>query len=147
MKGVRDVALFPKIVGTLEQSVKAATLRHQVISNNIANVNTPGFQASQVTFEEQLKAALAGNQPPEFELQGITADERHIPIGGGPVSHQVEPAVELNVGGVMRQDGNDVDLETEMAKLAANQLWYQSLIRSVSDEFSRLRTVINEGRR
>lgn len=147
LKGERDVALFPKIMGTLEQSVQAATLRHQVIANNIANVNVPGFQASQVSFEEQLKAALAGDKPAEFELQGLTADERHIPFGGEAVATPVQPVVEPNLTGVMRQDGNNVDLETEMAKLAANQLWYQSLVRSMSDEFSRLRTVINDGRR
>lgn len=138
--------MFPKVVGTLEQSLKAATLRHQVMADNIANVNVPGYQAQEVSFEEQLKLALEA--PADAGLRGITAHERHIPIGGAPAqSSPVEPQVRRSLSGSMRQDGNNVDLETEMARLAANQLWYQSLVRSVADEFSRLRTVISDGRR
>ena len=141
------MAVFPKIVGTLEQSMQAATLRHQVIANNLANVNVPGFQASEVSFEERLKQALEPPAAP-VQLQGITTDPRHIPIPVvAPPPGAVTPTVNLITTGVMRQDGNNVDAEAEMAKLAANQLWYQALVRSVGDEFSRLRTVIMEGRR
>lgn len=141
------MAVFPKIVGTLEQSMQAATLRHQVIANNLANVNVPGFQASEVSFEDQLKQALDRPAAPA-QLQGITTDPRHIPIPAAPMTPgPVVPTVNLVANGVMRQDGNNVDPEAEMAKLAANQLWYQALVRSVGDEFSRLRTAIMEGRR
>ncbi|HLN60529.1 MAG TPA: flagellar basal body rod protein FlgB [Symbiobacteriaceae bacterium] len=138
--------LFPNVVGVLEQSMKAANLRHQTIANNIANVNVPGFIASEVTFEEQLKEALKG-EAPDAGLQGLTADPRHIPIppSTAPV-RPVEPQVRPIVTGQMRQDGNTVDVETEQAKLAANQLWYQALVRSVNDEFTRLRTAITGGR-
>lgn len=139
--------MYPKVVGVLEQSVKAAGLRHQVIANNIANVNVPGFQAAEVSFEEQLRDALSARET-DSGLQGLTTDPRHIPINQ-PIrpSLPVEPRVQLSATGVMRQDGNTVDIEAENAKLAANQLWYQALIRSVQDEFTRLRTAINEGRR
>lgn len=141
------MAMFPKIIGTLEQSMRAATLRHQVLANNIANVNVPGYQASELSFEERLKQALQEPAQPQG-LQGITTHERHIPIGEPrPTAGPVEPVIQSAADGVMRQDGNNVDLEAEMAKLAANQLWYQALVRSVTDEFGRLRTVIMEGRR
>lgn len=140
--------MYPKVVGVLEQSLKAAGLRHQVIANNIANVNVPGFQAQEVSFEEQLKVALSTQETPETGLQGLTADPRHIPINKPQrPTLPVEPSVHLSTTGVMRQDGNTVDIEAENAKLAANQLWYQALVRSVQDEFTRLRTAINEGRR
>jgi len=140
--------MYPKVVGVLEQSLKAAGLRHQVIANNIANVNVPGFQAQEVRFEEQLKDALAAQEVAVTGLQGLMADPRHIPINQpSRPSLPVEPSVQLSTSGVMRQDGNTVDIEAENAKLAANQLWYQALVRSVQDEFTRLRTAINEGRR
>lgn len=127
--------------------MKAAQVRHQVLANNIANVNVPGFQAQEVTFEEHLKEALQGT-PADAGLRGLTTDERHIPIGPETAAATpVEPRIRPQLGTVMRQDGNNVDLEAEMAKLAANQLWYQSLVRSLQDEFTRLRTAINEGRR
>ena len=140
--------MYPKVVGVLEQSLKAAGLRHQVIANNIANVNVPGFQAQEVRFEEQLKEALTAQAVNTTGLQGLTADPRHIPINpSSRPSLPAEPSVQLSTSGVMRQDGNTVDIEAENAKLAANQLWYQALVRSVQDEFTRLRTAINEGRR
>jgi flagellar basal-body rod protein FlgB len=140
--------MFPRIVGTLEQAMKAANLRHQVIANNVANVNVPGFHGQEVSFEESLKEAIAGQPEGSDQLQGLVADPRHIPIGSHTeIPQRVEPTVQMTNSGAMRQDGNTVDMEVEMARLAANQLWYQALVRSVSDEFSRLRTAINEGRR
>jgi len=140
--------MFPKVVGTLEQSLKASSLRHQVLANNIANVNVPGFQASEVTFEEHLQEALKG-EVPQTGLAGLRTDARHIPINTPtqlpPAA--VEPQIRQAVTGTMRQDGNTVDVEAEQAKLAANQLWYQALVRSIQDEFTRLRTAITEGRR
>ncbi|HYF95584.1 MAG TPA: flagellar basal body rod protein FlgB [Symbiobacteriaceae bacterium] len=139
--------MYPKVIGILEQSVRAAGLRHQVIANNIANVNVPGFQASEVAFEDQLRDALHGSQV-QSGLQGLTADPRHIPIhppSQAPV--RVDPRIQVAATGIMRQDGNTVDVEAETAKLAVNQLWYQALVQSVQDEFTRLRTAINEGRR
>jgi flagellar basal-body rod protein FlgB len=141
------MSLFPKVVGTLEQSMQAANLRHQVIANNIANANVPGFQASEVTFEEHLKAALDGNEPVEEPgLQGLVTEPGHIPIGTTVRHSGLLPQITTSTM-TMRQDGNNLDVEAEMAKLAANQLWYQSLVRSVSDEFNRLRVAIMEGRR
>jgi flagellar basal-body rod protein FlgB len=139
--------MFPRVVGTLEQAMKAANLRHQVIANNIANVNVPGFHAQEVSFEEKLKEAIASQSGGTDQLQGLVTDPRHFPIGGHTqIPDQVEPTVQMIDSGAMRQDGNTVDMEVEMAKLAANQLWYQALVRSVSDEFSRLRTAITEGK-
>jgi flagellar basal-body rod protein FlgB len=139
--------MYPRMVGVLEQSIKAAGLRHQVLANNIANVNVPGFQASEVSFEDQLQEALAGENP-QPDLQGLTTDERHFLINPpGMATNPVQPLIRPALTGSMRQDGNNVDIEAETAKLAANQLWYQGLVRSVQDEFNRLRTVIMEGRR
>lgn len=139
---------FPKAVDLLQQSIKAANARHQVIANNIANVNVPGFQGQDLSFEDRLKAALdAESKPAEEGVRLLTPHAMHIPMQGA-----VRPAVPVEpvlvpLPNQMRQDGNNIDMEDQMAKLAANQLWYQSLVRSISDEFSRLRTAISEGRR
>lgn len=139
---------FPRIVETLQVSMKAANMRHLVYSNNIANVNVPEYQGFEVQFEEQLKAALGLSTDPQHQsLTGLTADRGHIPI---PQPQRLEPMTGPRVVPVvqqMRQDGNNIDIEDQMAKLAANQLWYQALVRSVSDEFERLRSAIHEGRR
>ncbi len=144
--------IVPKIVDTLSLAMKAANMRHQVLSNNIANVNVPGFRGADVVFEEHLKQALEGApqaSDASIGLRGLTSHPLHIPIPpvGGEQQVSPEPRVVALQGELMRQDGNNVDVEDQMAKMAANQLWYQSLVRSVSDEFTRLRTAITEGRR
>jgi flagellar basal-body rod protein FlgB len=140
--------LFSKTVGYLEQAMSAAHLRHQVIADNIANVNVPNFQAHEVLFEEYLRSALAGSKESSQELRGTTAHPLHIPIGPAEAAspESIRPTV-VRADGIYRQDGNTVDIEAEQAKLAANQLWYQALVRSVNDEFTRLRTAIMDGRR
>lgn len=149
MTGVkREMPVFGKTVGYLEQAMAAANLRHQVIADNIANVNVPDFQAHEVLFEEQLRAAMAGPTSTAGEFSGIVAHPLHIPFNSQVTVDpaRVQPQV-VQSDGVFRQDGNTVDIESEQAKLAANQLWYQALVRSVNDEFTRLRTAILDGRR
>lgn len=108
----------------LEKGLSAASLRQNVLANNIANINTPGFKRSRVAFEAQLADALN---------QGSGADA-------------VRPQVVVEDKSAARPDGNNVDLESEMSDLALNQIWYAALTRQLSDHFSRLSTVIHDGR-
>jgi flagellar basal-body rod protein FlgB len=140
---------FPRIVDTVQMAMKAANVRHMVLSNNVSNINVPGYQGFEVTFENQLKKALEPAPVQQTMLEGLTTDQRHIPIPQSttrPSVTSVEPQI-VQMAHQMRQDGNNVDIEDQMAKLAANQLWYQALVRSMSDEFNRLRLAITEGRR
>lgn len=137
--------MFPQVVSTMESAMKAAVLRHQVVAHNLANVNVPGYRAAAVSFEEELRVALTPKSGPAT-LTGLSTDGRHLRIGGEQPLPPIAPRVVLATEGSMRQDGNNVDMEAQMAQLAANQLWYQALTRSLTDEFSRLRTVIGGGK-
>jgi flagellar basal-body rod protein FlgB len=148
-KGGALMPQFPRILDTVQVAMKAANTRHMVLSNNITNVNVPGYKGFEVVFEDELKRALEPAPAQQTMLEGLTSDQRHIPIPQSSVSPpvtSVEPRI-IQTGDQMRQDGNNVDIEDQMAKLAANQLWYQALVRSMSDELSRLRLAITEGRR
>lgn len=138
---------FPRIVDTLQRSMQASSLRHSVISNNISNFNVPEFKGHDVTFEDDLRRALQEQSEPSG-LRGLTTHSRHIPFPTANTVdlNSVQPRI-VPLPERMRQDGNNLDIEDQMAKLAANQLWYQALVRSVSDEFGRLRSAISEGRR
>jgi len=109
----------------VEQALGAASLRQQVIANNIANVNTPGFKRSRVEFESELAKALAAGETPE----------------------SIEARIVQDTETVINPNGNNVDIEAEQVHLAVNQIWYAALTRQISDQFARLRTVIYEGRR
>lgn len=118
----------------LEKGLEALSLRHRVISDNVANANTPGFKKSEVSFAFELSRFL-------------DARDR---AGSGPAGAEAaafRPRVFRVAGTSQRLDGNNVDVEEEMAKLAENTLLYEATTRQISSELTRLRLAISEGRR
>ncbi len=121
------------------KGMDAANLRQQVTANNLANLNTPGFQRSDVSFEKQLREARENIDSPLART-----DERHFPR----VSQQeIEPEVKKDTSTVRRIDGSNVDLEREMLNLVTNQLRYNTYTQQLNTRFDNWRFVINEGRR
>ncbi len=127
--------------GVLEKALDASWLRNEVIAHNIANVDTPGYKKYRVEFEEELKSALETRA-----LKGKKTRLKHLDIGASSVDG-VKPRI-VRVGGTqMREDGNNVDMDEEMASLAKNAIMYNALVQKISGEFNKLKTVINEGRK
>lgn len=126
----------------LEKSMDAAWLRNEAISQNIANVDTPGYKRKTVNFEEHLSQAFN-----EGNIEGLRTDKRHIQIGTRNAGDIDINVTQDNKDLSMRLDGNNVDIDSEMASMAKNTIRYNTLTRSLSDEFKRLRSVISEGRR
>ena len=101
-------------------------------SNNIANVNTPGYKAKRVEFESLLTEAMNGT--------GLSrTNDRHF---GANSVNEVTARVEEQEGNMVGDDGNNVAIDTEMAELSANNLYYQSLISQTSAQYSMLRSVL-----
>ena len=121
----------------LEKALDAAWLRNEAISNNIANVNTPGYKKSYVKFEELMSDAVD-----KFQISGIKKDEKFIPIGKDTKT-TVSPEIVQEDFTSMRRDGNNVDIDVEMAELAKNSIKYNALIAQMSKEFSKIKMVIN----
>lgn len=117
----------------LRKGLDAAALRHRAIADNIANVETPGYTRQKVSFEDQLRTAL--NTPDSNPLLW----ERRI--------EPVQAAMSSDPASPMRENGNNVDVDREMADLAENTLNYQSLLQSMSIKGAMLRTAIYEGKR
>ena len=105
-------------------------LRQQAISENIANYETPGYKAKQVSFENVLRDQVAKSSR-ESELIGN--------IKGA------EPQVKVLDDQTMRLDGNAVDVEKENIELVRTQINYYYSLQQISDQFARLRTVIKGG--
>ncbi len=126
----------------LEKSLDATWLRNEAISQNIANVDTPGYKKKTVAFEEYLSQALDKNS-----IKGFRTDKRHIPIGGGNVDDIGLKVSENNRQLNMRLDGNNVDIDSEMADLAKNTIRYNVLTQSLNAGYRKLKSVISEGRR
>lgn len=126
---------------TLEKSLDATWKRNEVISHNISNVDTPGYKKKTVVFEEELAKALVGRG-----FYGKQTRERHLKIGNVPAGDIEAKVVEVS-STKMRVDGNNVDIDTEMADLAINTIMHHTLVQKINGEFSRLKSIINEGRR
>ncbi len=125
----------------LERALDASSLRQRVISDNIANVDTPNYKSKQVVFENELRQALS-RQSSTFT--GYRTDPRHIQIGKKS-SDQVRARIVTNHNTLMNNNGNNVDIDYEVTQMAKNNLWYQALVEQTNGHFHKLRMAI-EGR-
>jgi flagellar basal-body rod protein FlgB len=107
----------------------------------VANIETPGYKAKELVFEQALGDALKSQEPGPLQ----TTNARHLDGRGATRLEMVKPRIIDSANPVGSVDGNSVDMEREMAKLAENQIAYQSLAQMISQKFMQLRTVIREG--
>jgi flagellar basal-body rod protein FlgB len=122
-----------QVLGIMSRALDAAALRQKVISNNIANVETPNFQPTKVSFEDLFRQELTST------FNGTRTNEKHIAIGG---SDQLPAPQLIKENTVMNNNGNGVDLDGEMTEMTNNSLWYQSLTYGVNEEFNLLKMSI-----
>jgi len=126
-------------IDILSRALDALSLRHAAIAHNIANVNTPGYKRYTVRFEEFLARELSGES-----LRLARTHPRHRANAGTAAAR---PIVERQLGGSIRPDGNNVDIDLEMAALSQNAILYQALIGQLAWQLRALKTAISEGRR
>lgn len=135
---------FWRMDDVLARSLDAQTMRLRAVAHNLANVNTPGFKRSAVRFESALRQELGRYQRQRLPLQ--VTHPLHFGLDGATRRPAV-PEMVTDHSTSMRNDGNNVDPDREMAELARVQLTYQALIRQVSERYRRLRHVIEQGGR
>lgn len=121
-------------VNVLDKAADAAWTRNEVISNNIANVSTPNFKRKDVEFEKYLIAQLGGAN--SATLSKAVAD---LDLDSLNATMYTDSSV-LSY----RLDGNNVDIDTENVELASNQLKYQTLVQSISKEFSMIKSAMQQ---
>ena len=119
-------------INVLDRAADAAWQRNEAISNNIANVDTPGYKRQDVAFESVLQQALGNNRYESMDDKVANVDLSRL-RGRAYLDY-------ANYS--YRLDGNNVDIENENVMLAENQLKYQGLISSISQEFTNLKTVM-----
>jgi flagellar basal-body rod protein FlgB len=112
--------------------------RQEAIADNIANIDTPGYQRHEVTFERALEASINRSSQ---QTSLVTTHPRHL-AGGGRGSGENPNVVTPRSLVASRNDGNAVDIDEEMALLAETQIRFQALSQSIGRRLSTLRTVI-----
>ncbi len=123
----------------LPRGMTAATMRQEVISHNIANVNTPNYRKSAVEFEDILAKEIYGEDTGD-KLQMVRTNDAHLPAEHLPI-HATPTMVQDNTT-IMREDNNNVDIDIEMATLLKNQLYFNALANQMRGHVTKLRNVI-----
>ena len=143
--------LFHDPVSTaLRTSLSGLQMRQQAIANNVANVDTPNYKAKAVAFEDALAAELKGppsRAPKLFKIGLDTTHDKHFPVAPRVEKFVATPTTFDSADGTMRNDGNNVDVEREMTKLAETQILYSAMGQLQQGRYGTIRGAINEGRR
>ena len=127
----------------LSRAMTAASMRQEVVANNIANVNTPNYRKKNVEFEDLLAREIYGEKTPEGKLQMVQTHSKHLPYKPREI-HATPTLVEDNTT-IMRVDDNNVDVDIEMATLAKNQIYYNSLATQLGGYVQKIRNAITSG--
>ena len=129
--------LFGGTISSLEKGLTYAMTKNKAIAQNIANVDTPGYKAKDVSFKAVFED-IQNNQVSSYK-----SDDRHYDFSilqqgdGGAYSKDHLRA---------RVNGNGVNMDAEQAKLAENTIYYNALIERVSSKYNTLNTVIKGGK-
>lgn len=125
----------------LEKSLDASVTRNDIIAQNLANIDTPEYKRKDVAFEQYLIESLD-----KSSLEGNLTDKRHIAIKSKDIS-KIQPTItQDNSSTSMRIDGNNVDVDSEMAYLAKNTIKYNALVQMINSSYSKIKNVISGGR-
>ncbi|MDC7236029.1 MAG: flagellar basal body rod protein FlgB [Spirochaetales bacterium] len=130
---------FGKTVDILQRTMDTSLLRREVISNNVANAETPNFKRSDISFETELRNALASEQ--KRTLPAKVTDSRHMSFNESTDYRTVRPRRVLDYLTTSKNNGNNVDIEQEMMMATQNQMMYELLSSSVGFQFSQVNIV------
>lgn len=135
-----DLKLTDSTMAVLKKSLDLREQQHQIIAGNIANAETPGYEARKFSFEKQLRAAI--DSP---ETAARTSHPKHFPVGAGSIE-QVRGTVVKQKDSNPLGDGNSVSLEEEMFDLAQNQLLYEAGGQMLKKKLTMLKYAVSDGR-
>lgn len=112
------------LVTTLSRALDLTVQRQNLVSQNIANIDTPGYRTRDIDFRQELQRSLVA---PQSDAMPAAPFVREVP------------------GLIERPDGNNVSLDRESLLMAQNQLQFQAEVALLRSEFGRLQSAINGG--
>jgi flagellar basal-body rod protein FlgB len=122
--------VFDKTIRMIEDRLSLNAMNQKLISGNLANIDTPGYTAKGLSFDETLRQSLE-----DQVLHMVRSNDRHL-TPDDPLQAMESPEVVEN---------GPVDLDTEMVNLTKNSIEYQHMLGMLNKKLSMLRNAINEG--
>jgi len=136
--GLFNESLTMRSMNMIEKGLDTAMLRREVIANNIANVDVPHFKRSEVAFEAELKRAVESERTIDEEQPLQTLHPEHIARPKARDYRDVAAAIHTDYNSSMRNDGNNVDIESEVSDLNRNQMMFNLLTDRIGANFRML---------
>ena len=127
--------MMGKSIHLLSHALNFQSANHEVISGNLANIDTPGFRPKEISFDKELQRAVEKN---DLSLQKTNPKHFSHYTGG---LRQAEPRFEIR-----RSHSDQLNIDREMAKMMQNNLLYEASTRLLSKKFEALKTAIDSGR-
>jgi len=110
--------------------------RQNVISSNIANVNTPGYKTKDLVFEQELEKTA------EKDLQLITTNIKHINPSLDDINKLNDPRLVKVKGLTEQNDGNNVSMDKQMSEMSKNKIIFDAIQTSIKKDSRLFRSVI-----
>ncbi|MEK6531327.1 MAG: flagellar basal body rod protein FlgB [Deltaproteobacteria bacterium] len=132
--------LFDRTVTVLQNTLDLRALRHKLIASNIANQETPGYKATDINFEREIKRLGSDS----YATGLATTDKAHKISSAG---RKASPKIVDRPGDVEGYDHNTVGTDAEMARLSENSLMYTIAAKMLRSKFTTLMSAIKEGGR
>ncbi|MCQ2537177.1 MAG: flagellar basal body rod protein FlgB [Lachnospiraceae bacterium] len=121
-------------INILNKAANASWTKNEIIANNIANVDTPDYKRKDMDFESTLARAISQKSTSNMDQKVKNVQGMALRAGVYTDYSQLS----------YRYDGNNVDIDTESAYLADNQLKYYTVLNSINQEFSRIKMVLQK---
>lgn len=128
----RGIILKDVSYDLIKKGLDMSSMRQKTISNNISNINTPGFKAGRIEFEEILQKAK--------DVSMSKTDNMHFGVRD---IDDINLQVKKRNTTMLNDNGNNVDIDLEMTELSANEIYYNTLIRQVNAKLGNMSYVIN----
>ena len=125
-----DAIAFDRTIKMMEDRLSLNSLNQKVISGNLANINTPGYKAKELSFEKALRESLE-----DQVLNMVRSNGNHF-APDDPVQAMEHPEIVEN---------GPVDLDTEMVRLTKNSIEYQYMVSMLNKKLTMLKMAITEG--
>lgn len=137
MGELSGVRIFGPVDNLLTLALDGVSSRQRATAHNIANAETPGYKRQTVPFETWLEQSLAGSG----RLELSRSHPRHL-----STTRTMRHTASVEEVNVMRNDGNNVDIEREAAQLAKDTILYNALVQQLNSRYTAMRSVIRDGR-
>ena len=140
-------SLFPQAVDVLQKNMELRLSRHHVLTSNVANAETPGYVAKDVSFEAELRDAALRSEGAAQEKPGLRRTHaQHFSLSL-PQVRDVQGTVTASLSDEVGRDLNTVSIDQEMGKLTTNTFNYNASAELLSRTLDQLKRTISEGGR